>query len=178
MAKRVNGWLARDGRIYASEVEAVFVDATAGLMEACERENIAPRKFLQAVTALHEEIQAYLRAFREVNASKRPGDGKSNARHAEREVEEASIDETRARPHTATLDTADDGGREDPTAGLLDEPTSGDEPVSDLWDSAQPPDVPKEQQGVALRSGLYHARSVQRHATMAAAPLTGLTGTR
>lgn len=164
MAKRVSGWLARDGKVYKTEHEADLIDTTAGLMEACERENIAPRKFLAAVDLLHEEILDYLSLRYTPNSE----------RTSQETSEGASSSTTRPAP----VDPADDGTGEGGTNALLDEPPSSTEPVPDLWDSSQSSDIREEQPRLALRSGLYYARSVQRHAAMAVGNLAGITKAR
>ena len=175
VAKKVDGWMARDGRVYKTEHEANLVDTTAGLMEACERANIAPKKFLQAVNDLHVEIQDYLVLRYDgprVRAILSEPDDESDA---ERETETTSGEEQSEEARSASVDPADDGGGESDPAGLQNEPSSGVEPMPDVLDGAQSSDVPTEQPRAALRSGLYYARSVQRHEVMATPSIDGLT---
>lgn len=177
MARKVSGYLARDGRIYETEQEAELVDATAGLMEACERENIAPKKFLQAVDTLHEEIEDYLRLkyhFGSVGPiDSAPNEGWDN--YGERTPQETSQDEAEPRARSTPFDPTNDGYGEEGTDPLLDEPLDSLEPVPNVRDGSQSTDLQSKQPRVALRSGLYYARSVQRHAVMAVGSITGLT---
>lgn len=168
--------MARDGRVYKTEHEANLVDTTAGLMEACERENIAPKKFIQAVETLHEEIYDYLVLRYDTPAVRAiVSEPEHKAGNAERTTETTSGEEQGEETRSTPVDPALDGAGEIPTTGLQHEPSSSAEPVPDVRDGAQSSDVPKEQSRVALRSGLYYARSVQRHEVMATPSIDGLT---
>jgi len=175
VAKKVNGWLARDGRVYSDENEANLIDTTAGLMEACERENIAPKKFLQAVNTLHAEIQDYLA----LRYDRIPFDTKHSstgeAYNSERETTEPSEDATDPSAQPPHVDPAINGGGEEDPPRLQHKPTGRLEPMPDVRDGAQSPDVPTEQSRPPLRSGFHYARSVQRHTFMATPSLDGLT---